>query len=309
VCLRQFVGMLRFVAELPGILKQLAGTQKAKLKRELDRLLKLVEEPKGAIGNAQRECGKKKGPMVRRAHRVAARTATAAASGVELVLHVPAKTSTCFKNPKDMTNLLMNTAILDQHSRPTVFLMMAAANRQISEHKERHAGATDNDAAEALEADPAAAQALAIVGGVGPGAFEQAMIDLQDVMGKNHGEAMALVRDCGSRLDKGPRAIRAEVSHVGRKADGLGAQLVDKTDDNTKAMMQMAQMVMGGFAKQQAQSAAQTSLLLAQAPAHNPGDLAELSKLKAELQQSRAENVALADAKTGLKIFLCSRRP
>ena len=47
--IRQFVSMLRFIAELPETLQQLAGREKEKLERELQKLLRLVEEFKEAI--------------------------------------------------------------------------------------------------------------------------------------------------------------------------------------------------------------------------------------------------------------------
>ena len=49
--IRQFVSMLRFIAELPETLQQLAGREKEKLERELQKLLRLVEEFKEAIRN------------------------------------------------------------------------------------------------------------------------------------------------------------------------------------------------------------------------------------------------------------------
>ena len=93
--------------------------------------------------------------------------------------------------------------------------MMAATEQPIAAYRERHTEASDDDTVMALEAEPAAVQTLAIAGGVDPEAFAQAMMDLKDVMGKNHVEAMAMVDSYGSRLKQGQRAIRDEVSHVG----------------------------------------------------------------------------------------------
>ena len=47
--LRQFLSMLRFIAELPETLEQLAARERQKLERELEKLLRLVEEFKAAI--------------------------------------------------------------------------------------------------------------------------------------------------------------------------------------------------------------------------------------------------------------------
>jgi flagellar biosynthesis chaperone FliJ len=66
--------MLRFIAELPETLQQLAGREKEKLERELQKLLRLVEEFKEAIRSFAGE-NKKKGTMLARMYRNVTSTA------------------------------------------------------------------------------------------------------------------------------------------------------------------------------------------------------------------------------------------
>ena len=72
--IRQFVSMLRFIAELPETLQQLAGREKEKLERELQKLLRLVKEFKEAIRSFAGE-NKKKGTMLARMYRNVTSTA------------------------------------------------------------------------------------------------------------------------------------------------------------------------------------------------------------------------------------------
>ena len=72
--IRQFVSMLRFIAELPETLQQLDDPEKAKLERELQKLLRLVEEFKEAIRGFAGE-NKKKGTMLARMYRNVTSTA------------------------------------------------------------------------------------------------------------------------------------------------------------------------------------------------------------------------------------------
>ena len=66
--------MLRFIAELPETLEQLAGRERQKLERELEKLLRLVEEFKAAImslGGGE----KKKGTVLASMYRSVTKTA------------------------------------------------------------------------------------------------------------------------------------------------------------------------------------------------------------------------------------------
>ena len=72
--LRQFLAMLRFIAELPETLKQLEARERETLERELKRLLQLVEEFKDAIKSLG-SSGKKKGTVMSRVWRSMAKTA------------------------------------------------------------------------------------------------------------------------------------------------------------------------------------------------------------------------------------------
>ena len=66
--------MLRFIAELPKTLEQLAADDKQKVERELQKLLRLVEEFKAAImslGGGE----KKKGTVLASMYRSAIKTA------------------------------------------------------------------------------------------------------------------------------------------------------------------------------------------------------------------------------------------
>ena len=72
--LRQFLGMLRFIAELPEVLQQLDVREREALERELGKLLLLVEQFKDAIKSIG-SSGKKKGRVLIRMYRVAVKKA------------------------------------------------------------------------------------------------------------------------------------------------------------------------------------------------------------------------------------------
>ena len=71
--LRQFLAMLRFIAELPEALKQLEARDRETLERELKKLLQLVEQFKDAIKSLG-SSDKKKGWVMLRIYRTAAKT-------------------------------------------------------------------------------------------------------------------------------------------------------------------------------------------------------------------------------------------
>ena len=73
--LRQFLSMLRFIAELPETLEQLAGRERQKLERELEKLLRLVEEFKAAIMSLGGGEKKKKGTVLASMYRSVTKTA------------------------------------------------------------------------------------------------------------------------------------------------------------------------------------------------------------------------------------------
>ena len=72
--LRQFLAMLRFIAELPETLKQLEARERETLERELKKLLQLVEQFKDAIKSIA-SSDKKTGWWLSRMYRVAAKKA------------------------------------------------------------------------------------------------------------------------------------------------------------------------------------------------------------------------------------------
>ena len=72
--LRQFLAMLRFIAELPEVLQQLDARERETLERELGKLLLLVEQFKDAIKSIG-SSGKKKGRVLIRMYRVAVKKA------------------------------------------------------------------------------------------------------------------------------------------------------------------------------------------------------------------------------------------
>ena len=74
VILRQFLAMLRFIAELPEVLQQLDVREREALERELGKLLLLVEQFKDAIKSIG-SSGKKKGRVLIRMYRVAVKKA------------------------------------------------------------------------------------------------------------------------------------------------------------------------------------------------------------------------------------------
>ena len=74
VILRQFLAMLRFIAELPEVLQQLDARERETLERELDKLLLLVEQFKNAIKSLG-SSGEKTGWWLSRMYRVAAKKA------------------------------------------------------------------------------------------------------------------------------------------------------------------------------------------------------------------------------------------
>ena len=211
--LRQFLSMLRFIAELPETLEQLAARERQKLERELEKLLRLVEEFKAAImslGGGE----KKKGTVLARMYRSVTKTAHAASTGITLVVKISKKVSIFFSSLKDMLGMLQNKAILQKLSQPPTLPMFEAAKSQIREFQAANPGASDEAAAAALEADPDKVQALAIAGGVSPEAFEGAMVEMKDVMGEHHAEAMANAKHYGEKLAAGQAAIRGEVQQV-----------------------------------------------------------------------------------------------
>ena len=211
--LRQFLSMLRFIAELPETLEQLAARERQKLERELEKLLRLVEEFKAAImslGGGE----KKKGTMLARMYRSVTKTAHAAGTGITLVVKISKKVAIFFSSLKDMLGMLQNKAILQKLSQPPTLPMFEAAKSQISEFQAANPGASDEAAAAALEADPDKVQALAIAGGVSPEAFEGAMVEMKDVMGEHHAEAMANAKHYGEKLAAGQAAIRGELQQV-----------------------------------------------------------------------------------------------
>ena len=71
--LRQFLAMLRFIAELPEVLQQLNARERETLELELGKLLLLVEQFKDAIKSLG-SSDKKKGWVMRRIYRTAAKT-------------------------------------------------------------------------------------------------------------------------------------------------------------------------------------------------------------------------------------------
>ena len=211
--LRQFLSMLRFIAELPETLEQLAAREQQKLERELEKLLRLVEEFKAAImslGGGE----KKKGTVLARMYRSVTKTAHAAGTGITLVVKISKKVSIFFSSLKDMLGMLQNKAILQKLSQPPTLPMFEAAKSQIIEFQAANPGASDEAAAAALEADPDKVQALAIAGGVSPEAFEGAMVEMKDVMGEHHAEAMANAKHYGEKLAAGQAAIRGELQQV-----------------------------------------------------------------------------------------------
>ena len=211
--LRQFLSMLRFIAELPETLEQLAARERQKLERELEKLLRLVEEFKAAImslGGGE----KKKGTVLASMYRSVTKTAHAASTGIALVVKISKKVSIFFSSLKDMLGMLQNKAILQKLSQPPTLPMFEAAKSQIREFQAANPGASDEAAAAALEADPDKVQALAIAGGVSPEAFEGAMVEMKDVMGEHHAEAMANAKHYGEKLAAGQAAIRGELQQV-----------------------------------------------------------------------------------------------
>ena len=113
-------------------------------------------------------------------------------------------------------------------------------------------------------------QALAKVGGVSPEVFAQTMDELQDKMGANHAEGMAMLEHYGEELAAyqesvlaEQQATRAAVTHV---VEGVGRALSSKMDDNQKAFLAALQASM---AQQEARSNAQTSLILAKVASTN----------------------------------------
>ena len=73
VILRQFLAMLRFIAELPEALKQLEARERETLERELKKLLQLVEQFKDAIKSLG-SSGKKEATIMSRVYRSMATT-------------------------------------------------------------------------------------------------------------------------------------------------------------------------------------------------------------------------------------------
>ena len=71
--LRQFLAMLRFIAELPEALKQLEARERETLERELKKLLQLVEQFKDAIKSLG-SSGKKEATVMSRVFRSIAKT-------------------------------------------------------------------------------------------------------------------------------------------------------------------------------------------------------------------------------------------
>ena len=114
--------------------------------------------------------------------------------------------------------MLQNKAILQKLSQPPTLPMFEAAKSQIIEFQAANPGASDEAAAAALEADPDKVQALAIAGGVSPEAFEGAMVEMKDVMGEHHAEAMANAKHYGEKLADGQAAIRGELQKVNMKS-------------------------------------------------------------------------------------------
>ena len=74
VILRQFLAMLRFIAELPEVLQQLDARERETLERELGKLLLLVEQFKDAIMSIG-SSDKKTGWWLSRMYRIAAKKA------------------------------------------------------------------------------------------------------------------------------------------------------------------------------------------------------------------------------------------
>ena len=70
--LRQFLAMLRFIAELPEVLQQLDARERETLERELKKLLQLVEQFKDAIKSLG--SGKKEATIMSRVYRSMAKT-------------------------------------------------------------------------------------------------------------------------------------------------------------------------------------------------------------------------------------------
>ena len=116
-----------------------------------------MEEFKDAVASLAAGGGKK-GTMCSRMYRCAARTAKAATTGIALVFDVATKISTFFNGLKDMLSLVQNRTIIQMLSKPPSFPMLEAAQSQIVEFRSSNAGATEEDAVAALEADPHAVQ-------------------------------------------------------------------------------------------------------------------------------------------------------
>ena len=74
VILRQFLAMLRFIAELPEVLQQLNARERETLELELGKLLLLVEQFKDAIMSIG-SSDKKTGWWLSRMYRIAAKKA------------------------------------------------------------------------------------------------------------------------------------------------------------------------------------------------------------------------------------------
>ena len=63
-------------------------------------------------------------------------------------------------------------------------------------------------------ADEKTLAALASAGGGSPEAFDGAMVEMKDVMGEHHAEAMANAKHYGEKLAAGQAAIRGELQQV-----------------------------------------------------------------------------------------------
>ena len=224
--LRTCLSIRRFIAALSEPLSQLEPNDRSKVERELKPLLALVEEFKAAIMSLK---GKEQGEsMLARAYQAVVSSAKAPA-GIALVSEISKKISTFFSSLKGMLGVLQNRAIilktdeiLRKLSQPPNLPMFEAAKSQISQFQAANPGASDEAAAAALEADPDKVQALAIAGGVSPEAFEGAMVEMKDVMGEHHAEAMANAKHYGEKLAAGQAAIRGELQQVKKCIFQLG---------------------------------------------------------------------------------------
>ena len=210
--IRQLISILRWLVELPKTLELMADEEKGKLENRMDKLLEFVKKQQEAIGMAVDETKKGKTYLGRAYHMF-----KGSAKGFGPVIKFSRRIATEFEGLKNLLDQLANRSMIQLQmemlekltTRPQAPLFDKAED-QIAKFHKKNPGATDQDAVEALEADPDAIEELGLAGLVEPEVFKAAM----DNMEERHDEVMAKLLSYSDKLREG-QALSREAMRAG----------------------------------------------------------------------------------------------